>query len=72
MQMGDGPDPAAMATDFALRIGPAARAIADGVAADQALDVAEIAATLTHAFAAEQRDGAVRLPAAVWLVTARA
>ena len=72
MQMGDGPDPAAMATDFALRIGPAARAIADGVAADQALDVAEIAAKLTHAFAAEQRDGAVRLPAAVWLVTARA
>ncbi len=72
MRMGDGPDAAAMATDFALRIGPAARAIADGAAADAAFDLTEVAATLTRAFAAEQRGDAVQLSAAVWLVTARA
>ena len=67
MRMGDGDDPAGSATDFALRIGPAARAIADsGLAADA------VAAPLRAAFARHIDAGAVALPAAVWLVTARA
>ena len=72
MRMGDGPDPATAAADFALRIGPAARAIEDARAQGPAVDQDRIAATLAHAFAGEMADGAVHLPAAVWLVTARA
>ncbi len=72
MRMGEGADPAGMATDFALRIGPAARAIADATAADAPIDRDAVAATLTHAFTAELTGGAVELPAAVWIVTARA
>lgn len=68
MRMGDGTDPAAMAADFSLRIGPAARAIAEG----GDIDRAAVEAALTKAFAEAASGGIVALPAAVWIVTARA
>ncbi len=58
----------AEATEFALRIGPTARALRE-------LGTPEIAATarekLTTLFQAYLEDGGVALPAAVWLVSAR-
>jgi len=68
MRMGDGEDPAAAATNFSLRIGPASRAITEA----GAIDRAAVEAALARAFAAAAVDGIVALPAAVWLVTARA
>lgn len=68
MVMGDGADPVAAAVHFALKIGPAARAIHDA-----GREVAAIAADrLSEAFRKHLRDSVVALPAAVWIVTARA
>ncbi|WP_197041877.1 class I SAM-dependent methyltransferase [Sandarakinorhabdus oryzae] len=66
MMVGDGDDPVGAAVTFNLRIGPAARAVREagiGEAAKPAL----AAALQPHL-----QDGQVRLPGAVWLVTARA
>ncbi len=66
MAMGDGDDPIASAVGFALKIGPAARAIREA-----GPDAVAIARTrLSAAFAEHVADGAVALPAAVWIVTA--
>lgn len=65
MVTGDGDDPVAAALSFALRIGPAARAVAEAGVDEQAR------ALLAPALAAHLRDGAVALPAACWLVEAR-
>ncbi len=68
MVMGEGDDPAAAAVNFALRIGPAARAIRDA-----GPDVeAEAKVRLAAAFADHLSNGQVALPAAIWLVTADA
>jgi ubiquinone/menaquinone biosynthesis C-methylase UbiE len=68
MVMGEGDDPVAAAVHFALRIGPAARAVRDA-----GPDVEAIAKVrLGQAFAAYRVDGQVALPAAVWLVSAQA
>ncbi len=68
MVMGEGADPVAAAVNFALRIGPAARAVRDA-----GPDVEAIARTrLAAAFAAHLADGQVGLPATVWLITAEA
>ncbi len=71
MAMGAGDDPAADAADFSLRIGPAARALADAVAAGT-LDRAVAAATIAAAYAPHVAGGVLALPAGIWLVTARA
>ncbi|SES65671.1 class I SAM-dependent methyltransferase [Oceanicella actignis] len=67
-ELGDDPDPAARAADFAMRIGPLASRLA-GAPADLR---AEAARRLRAAMAAHLREGAVRLPASAWIVTARA
>ena len=68
MLTGDGDDPAAAATQFALRIGPAARAVREA-----GPDViVEAKRRLQQAFGAHVADGVVALPAAAWIVTARA
>lgn len=67
MIIGEGDDPVTAAVDFNLRIGPAARAIRD---AGRAIEPAARAA-LAAALAGHVSDGAVGLPAAVWLVSAR-
>ena len=68
MVMGEGDDPIAAAVQFALRIGPAARAVRDA-----GPDVEAIAQVrLAKAFAGYLADGHVALPAAVWLVSAEA
>lgn len=68
MVIGEGDDPLAAAVHFNLRIGPAARAVreagADAVAAAPGL--------LSDALAPYLTGDAVGLPAAVWLVSARA
>ncbi len=68
MVTGDGDDPIAAAVNFALRIGPAARAIRDAGPAV----ATDAKALLSEAFASHLKDGEVALPAAVWLVTADA
>jgi SAM-dependent methyltransferase len=68
MVIGDGDDAIATAVTFNLRIGPAARLVRDA-----GPDIAAIApGALAKALAPFLADGAVGLPAAVWLVTARA
>lgn len=67
MMIGDGPDPMAAAIKFNLRIGPAARAIHDAGPEAEAAAPAALAAALAPYLA----EGEVRLPGAVWLVTAR-
>ena len=66
MLVGDGDDPVASAVHFNLKIGPAARAVRDAGIGDAARPL------LAAALMPFLRDGAVRLPGAVWLVTARA
>jgi len=67
MAIGRGEDPIADAVDFSVKIGPAARAIRDGGA-----DVAAKAkAKLAEIYADHLHDGAVALPASIWLVSAR-
>lgn len=66
MMVGEGDDPVASAVQFNLRIGPAARAVRDAGIGDAAKPI------LTGALQPFLRDGQVRLPGAVWLVTARA
>jgi SAM-dependent methyltransferase len=66
MLVGEGDDPVANAVHFNLRIGPAARAVRDAGIEAQATPL------LAAALAAHCNDGEVRLPGAVWLVTARA
>jgi SAM-dependent methyltransferase len=66
MLVGEGDDPLASAVNFNLRIGPAARAVRDAGIEEQAKPL------LAAALAAHCHDGEVRLPGAVWLVTARA
>lgn len=66
MVTGEGDDPIAGALRFALRIGPAARAVAEA-----GIDM-QARALLVPALAAHLRDGQVALPAACWLVEARA
>jgi SAM-dependent methyltransferase len=68
MVIGEGGDPVAAAVDFNLRIGPAARAIRD--AGREIEPAARVA--LATALAGHHSDGAVGLPGAVWLVSARA
>ena len=68
MIIGEGGDPVAAAVDFNLHIGPAARAVRD---AGREIEPAARAA-LAAALACYQSDGAVGLPGAVWLVSARA
>lgn len=68
MTIGDGVDPVASAVHFNLRIGPAARMIRDaGPDVEPAARVA-----LAAALGAYVSGGVVGLPAAVWLVSARA
>lgn len=67
MVIGDSDDPMAEAVKFNLRIGPAARAIRDAGAEAEAAAPAALAAAL----APYLDNGAVALPGAVWLVTAR-
>jgi ubiquinone/menaquinone biosynthesis C-methylase UbiE len=66
MMVGDGEDPIASAVQFNLRIGPAARAVRDAGIGDAAKPI------LTEALQPFLRDGQVRLPGAIWLVTGRA
>ena len=66
MMIGDGDDPAAAAVSFNLRIGPAAKAVREAGIGDAAKPI------LAAAVQPFVRDGQVRLPGAVWLVTARA
>ncbi|WP_017668516.1 methyltransferase domain-containing protein [Sandarakinorhabdus sp. AAP62] len=66
MMVGDGDDPIASAVQFNLRIGPAARAVRDAGIGDAAKPI------LAEALTAFLQDGQVRLPGAIWLVTARA
>lgn len=66
MMVGDGDDPVGAAVSFNLRIGPAARAVREAGIGDAAKPV------LAAALQPHLRDGQVRLPGAVWLVTARA
>jgi SAM-dependent methyltransferase len=68
MVIGDGEDPVASAVHFNLRIGPAARVIRE--AGPEVEPVAR--ATLAAALTGHVSDGVVGLPAAVWLVSARA
>ncbi len=68
MLMGDGADAVAAAVEFAMRIGPTARAVREA-----GPEVAGRArARLAEAFPAYLRDGIVALDAAAWVVTARA
>lgn len=68
MLVGEGDDPVAAAVHFNLRIGPAARAIREaGPDAEAAAPAA-----LATALAPYLGPGGVGLPAAVWLVSARA
>jgi hypothetical protein len=55
------------AADFLLKIGPCARAIAD-----QQLDAAEAKSRVIERLTPLHADNAVALPAACWLVTAKA
>ena len=66
MMVGEGDDPIASAVQFNLRIGPAARAVRDAGIGNAAKPV------LTEALQPFLYDGQVRLPGAIWLVTARA
>ena len=66
MLVGEGDDPVASAVQFNLRIGPAARAVREAGIGDAAKPA------LAAAVQPFVRNGAVRLPGAVWLVTARA
>ena len=67
MKIGRGDDPVADAVDFSLQIGPAARAAREG-----GKEVADKAAeALAKIYANHVVDGAVALPAAIWLVSAR-
>ena len=66
MMIGDGADPIADAVSFNLRIGPAARAVRDAGIGDAAKPI--LAAALQPYLQVDQ----VRLPGAIWLVTARA
>jgi ubiquinone/menaquinone biosynthesis C-methylase UbiE len=68
MVVGSGDDPVAAAVQFNLRIGPAARLVRDAGPEAEAAAPDRLAAALTPF-----RDGdSVGLPAAIWLVTARA
>ncbi|NJC07604.1 class I SAM-dependent methyltransferase [Polymorphobacter fuscus] len=68
MLVGDGDDPVAAAVNFNLRIGPAARAVRDAGAAAEAAAPGLLAAALSP----YRTEDGVGLPAAVWLVSARA
>ncbi|PZN93414.1 MAG: SAM-dependent methyltransferase [Alphaproteobacteria bacterium] len=68
MVMGTGDDPVAAAVQFALRIGPAARAVREAGPAAEAVAKERLAA----AYAGHLAAGEVALPAAIWLVSARA
>lgn len=66
MMIGAGDEAIRDAVNFNLRIGPAARAVRDAGIGDVARPI------LAAALQPFLRDGQVRLPGAVWLVTARA
>ncbi len=66
MMIGAGDDPITQAVTFNLRIGPAAKAVREAGIGDAARP--QLAAALQPFL----KDGEVRLPGAVWLVTARA
>jgi ubiquinone/menaquinone biosynthesis C-methylase UbiE len=68
MVIGEGDDPVASAVHFNLRIGGAARLVRDAGPAVEPAAKAALAAALSPYVV----DGAVGLPGAVWLVTARA
>lgn len=65
MLVGGGDDPIADAVQFNLRIGPAARAVRDAGLGDAAKPI------LANALQPYLNDAQVRLPGAIWLVTAR-
>ena len=66
MMVSEGDDPIASAVQFNLKIGPAARAVREAGIGDAAKPL------LAGALQPFLTDGQVRLPGAVWLVTARA
>lgn len=66
MMVGEGDDPIASAVQFNLRIGPAAKAVREAGIGDAAKSI------LAEALQPHMREGQVRLPGAIWLVTARA
>jgi hypothetical protein len=66
MMIGAGDDAITQAVTFNLRIGPAAKAVREAGIGDAARP--QLAAALQPFL----KDGEVRLPGAVWLVTARA
>ena len=66
MMIGDGDDPVAAAVSFNLRIGPAAKAVREAGIGDAAKPM------LSAALRPFVRDGEVRIPGAIWLVTSRA
>ncbi|WP_426164351.1 class I SAM-dependent methyltransferase [Sandarakinorhabdus sp. DWP1-3-1] len=68
MVIGTGDDPVAAAVQFALRIGPAARAVREAGPQVEAIAKERLAA----AYAGYLAEGEVALPAAIWLVSARA
>lgn len=68
LSFGEAPDPVARAVAFALKVGPLASRLAEA-----APEVRAKAATRLHAALMDRQEGdAVRLPGAVWIVTARA
>lgn len=68
LSLGDDPDPVARAIEHLFHAGPAARPLAELTQAQQA----EARARMAEAYAPFVKDGAVRLPAAAWIVTAAA
>jgi SAM-dependent methyltransferase len=70
MEMGEGddPDPVARAVSIACRIGPLGRRLADAPEGAEA----RLRPRLAEEFARYVRDGAVRVPGLLWVVTARA
>lgn len=67
MIIGAGDDPMSAAVQFSMRIGPAARLVREAGAVAEAAAPALLASALAPYYS----DDVVRLPAAVWLVTAR-
>jgi hypothetical protein len=65
MVVGEGDDPVASAVHFNLRIGPAARAVAEAGIDEAARPL------LAAALADYLHDGEVAMPGAAWIVTAR-
>jgi hypothetical protein len=68
MVVGEGEDALDEAVAYLQRIGPAARAMAELPEGERVLSVERLLAMLAR----HQKNGVVGLPAAAWIVTARA